>query len=40
MAFAGQLKDSKVRVGQDKFKIPRYVIANYTTMTQFINYVS
>lgn len=40
MAFAGELRDSTVRVGQDKYKIPRYVIVNYTTMNQFINYVS
>ena len=40
MAFAGELKDSTVRVGQDKFKIPRYVIVNSTTMNQFIQYVS
>ena len=40
MAFAGEINDSTVRVGQDKFRIPRYVIANYTTMEQFINYVS
>lgn len=40
MAFAGELKDSTVRVGQDKFKIPRYVIVNSTTMDQFIRYVS
>lgn len=40
MAFAGELKDSTVRVGQDKFKIPRYVIINTTTMEQFIQYVS
>lgn len=40
MAFAGELGDSKVRVGQNKFKIPRYVIISYTTMDQFIRYVS
>lgn len=40
MAFAGELKDSTVRVGQDKFKIPRYVIVNTTSMNQFIQYVS
>ena len=40
MAFAGELRDSKVRVGQNKFKIPRYVIVNYTTMDNFIRYVS
>ena len=40
MAFVGELRDSTVRVGQDKFKIPRYVIVNYTTMDNFIRYVS
>lgn len=40
MAFAGEKGDSKVRVGQDKFKIPRYVIVNTTTMEDFIRYVS
>lgn len=40
MAFAGQIEDSKVRVGQDKYRVPRYVIANYTTMDTFIRYVS
>lgn len=40
MAFAGELRDSTVRVGQDKYKIPRYVIVSYTTMDEFIRYVS
>lgn len=40
MAFVGQNRDSKVRVGQDKYKIPRYVIVNTTTMSQFISYIS
>lgn len=40
MAFVGELRNSIVRVGQDKFKIPRYVIINSTTMEQFISYVS
>lgn len=40
MAFAGEFSDSTVRVGTDKYKIPRYVIVNYTTMDQFISYVS
>ena len=39
MAFAGQT-GSSVKVGQDKFKIPRYVIYNYTSMNTFINYIS
>lgn len=40
MALAGELKDSKVRVGQDKYKIPRYVIVNTTTMSTFKKYVN
>ena len=40
MAFAGELKDSKVRVGQDKYKIPRYVIVNTTSMYTIKNYVN
>ena len=40
MAFAGELNDSTVKVGQDKYRIPRYVIVNYTTMNDFIRYVS
>lgn len=39
MAFAGQTGD-KARVGTNKYKIPRYVISNYTTMNTFIKYVS
>lgn len=31
MALAGQIGDVKVRVGTDKFKVPRYVIYNTTT---------
>ena len=40
MAFAGEFRDNTVRVGQDKYKIPRYVITKYTTMENFISYVS
>lgn len=40
MAFAGQIADSKTRVGTDKFRIPRYVIYGSTSMNTFINYVS
>ena len=40
MAFAGELKDSKVRIGQDKYKIPRYVIVNTTSMDTFKKYVN
>lgn len=32
MALAGQLGDVKVRVGTDKFKVPRYVIYNTTSV--------
>ena len=38
MALAGS--ERKVKVGQDKFTVPRYVIVNYTTMNEFISYVS
>lgn len=38
MALAGGEK--KVKVGQDKFRVPRYVIAKSTTMDKFISYVS
>lgn len=38
MAFAGG--ERKVRVGQDKFRVPRYVIVKSTTMDEFISYVS
>lgn len=40
MAFAGQIADSKTRVGTDKFRIPRYVIYGTTSMNTFISYVS
>ena len=40
MAFAGESGDSKVRVGQDKYTIPRFVVVNYTSMNSFINYVN
>jgi hypothetical protein len=40
MAFVGETKDNTVRVGQDKFLIPRYVIVNYTTMGDFIDFVT
>ena len=39
MAFAGQT-GRKATVGINKYKIPRYVIYNYTSMNTFINYVS
>ena len=40
MAFAGEKGDSKVRAGQDKFRIPRFVVVNYTTMNAFTNFVN
>lgn len=40
MAFSGQTSNNKVKVGQDKFRIPRYVIYNYTSMNTFISYIS
>ena len=40
MAFAGEKRDNKVRIHQDKFTIPRFVIVNYTTMNDFIRAVS
>ena len=40
MAFAGTLGDGMVHVGTNKYLVPRYVIMNYTTMDQFISYVS
>lgn len=39
MAFAGQTGD-KARVGTDKYRVPRYVIYNSTSINTFINYVS
>ena len=38
MAFVGG--ERSARVGDDLFKIPRYVIVNYTSMNEFIRYVS
>ena len=38
MAFAGGERD--VYQGQDKFKVPRHVIVNYTTMSDFIEMVN
>ena len=38
MAFVGG--ERSIKVGDDLFKLPRYVIVNYTTMNQFIRYVS
>lgn len=42
MGFAGEYTGGKTKavVGIDKFRIPRWVIVNYTTMNEFISYVS
>lgn len=42
MAFAGEYSGgyTKAIVGIDKFRIPRWVIVDYTTMEKFINYVN
>ena len=42
MAFAGERAGGKIKVtpGIDKFRLPRWVIVNYTTQTQFISYVN
>ncbi len=42
MGFAGEYTGGKTKavVGIDKFRIPRWVIVNYTTMNDFTSYVS
>lgn len=42
MAFAGESRysDNLVKVGSNKFKLPRFVVVNYTTMKNFIDYVN
>lgn len=40
MAFVGSTYDNVVRVGQDKYKIPRYIMYNYTDINEFIRYVT
>ncbi len=42
MAFAGEYAGGKTKatVGGDKYRIPRWVIVNWTTMDDFISYVS
>lgn len=42
MAFAGEYAGGKTKVtpGIDKFRLPRWVIVNYTTKKQFISYVN
>lgn len=41
MAFAGEssYKDNHVTVGSDKYRLPRFVVVNYTTMSDFANFV-
>lgn len=40
MAFAGESSrsDNLIKVGMDKFKLPRFVIVTYTTLTDLKNY--
>lgn len=42
MAFAGERAGGKTKVtpGIDKFRLPRWVIVNYTTRKEFISYVN
>ena len=42
MAFAGEYAGGKIKVtpGIDKFRLPRWIIVNYTTKKQFISYVN
>ena len=42
MAFAGEYAGHryKAEVGMDKFRIPRWVIVDWTTMEKFISYVN
>lgn len=42
MAFAGERAggEIKVKVGADKFRLPRWVIVDWTTMDKFISYVN
>ncbi len=42
MAFAGERAGGKitVEVNADKFRLPRWIIVNWTTMDQFISYVN
>lgn len=41
MAFTGEswYGDNLVKVGSDKFRLPRFVVVTYTTMNDFINYI-
>lgn len=42
MAFAGENYDSDnmIKVGSDKYRLPRFVVVDYTTMDDFIKYVN
>ena len=42
MAFAGEsyYSDNLAKVGSNKFKLPRFVVVNYTTMSNFTNYIN
>ena len=42
MAFAGESRysDNLVKVGSNKYKLPRFVVVNYTTMNDLINYLN
>lgn len=42
MAFAGEVNgsDNLVKVGSDKYRLPRFVVVNYTSMTDFGNYLN
>lgn len=42
MAFVGEsyYSDNLVKVGSNKFKLPRFVVVNYTTMSNFTNYIN
>lgn len=42
MAFAGEKAGGKTKVipGIDKFRLPRWVIVDYTTKKQFISYIN
>lgn len=42
MAFAGETynSDNMIKVGSDKYRLPRFVVVDYTTMEDFIKYVN
>lgn len=41
LAFAGESShsDNLIKVGSNKYKLPRFVVVDYTTMTDFANYL-